>query len=87
MPQGHPSIERAYTDEMNCWICGAPATTGEHRMKHSDLRALLGKPTPAEPLYFHDATRSNRKLRSFKADILKSARFCTHKGIPLTGRM
>ena len=56
-------------------------------MKHSDLRALLGKPTPAEPLYFHDATRSNRKLRSFKADILKSARFCTHKGIPLTGRM
>ena len=34
-----------------CWICGAPATTGEHKTKLSDLKAVLGKPTQQQPVY------------------------------------
>ena len=62
---------------MDCWICGDPATTGEHKTKQSDLRSVLGTPTQAQPYYYHDRTTKNRPVRSFKADFLKSpSRLC-----------
>jgi hypothetical protein len=63
---------------MNCWICGAPgAETREHRTKASDLRALFGKPTPQNPIYFHAyggldvRPRRNVRVGSVKSDALK----------------
>ena len=32
--------------KMNCWICGNKATTGEHKTKASDLRALAPAEAP-----------------------------------------
>jgi hypothetical protein len=65
------------TSEHNCWICGAPATTGEHKTKQSDLRAVLGRPTQAQPFYYHDKNVRNRPIGSFKGDFLKSkSRLC-----------
>jgi hypothetical protein len=63
---------------MNCWICGDLATTGEHKTKQSDLRAVLGKPTQAQPFYYHDnKTERNRRIGSYKGDFLKSpSRLC-----------
>lgn len=62
---------------MDCWICGAPATTGEHKTKQSDLRAVLGKPTQAQPFYYHDKNIRNRPIGSFRGDFLKSpSRLC-----------
>jgi hypothetical protein len=60
-----------------CWICGDPATTGEHKTKQSDLRAMLGTPTQEKPFYYHDGTTKNRLVRSYRADFLKSpSRLC-----------
>jgi hypothetical protein len=62
---------------MDCWICGDPATTGEHKTKQSDLRAVLGKPSQAQPFYYHDKKVRNRPIGSFKGDFLKSpSRLC-----------
>lgn len=62
---------------MDCWICGAPATTGEHKSKQSDLRAVLGKPTQARPFYYHDKNVRNRPIGSYRGDFLKSqSRLC-----------
>ncbi len=62
---------------MDCWICGASAATGEHKTKHSDLRAMLGKPTQAQPFYYHDMRTRNRPIGSFRQDFLKSpSRIC-----------
>ena len=62
---------------MNCWICGDAATTGEHKTKQSDLRAVLGKPTQAQPFFFHDNARRNHRIGSYKGNFLKSAsRLC-----------
>jgi hypothetical protein len=63
---------------MDCWICGDPATTGEHKTKQSDLRAVLGEPTQARPFFYHDETRvRNRPIGSYRGDFLKSAsRLC-----------
>ena len=55
-----------------CWICGDPATTGEHKSKRSDLRAVLGEPTQSAPFYYHDSERLNRPVRSYRADFIKS---------------
>lgn len=69
---------------MKCWICGAeePATR-EHLAKASDLKALFGKPSQREPLFFSTRDRpgmpSRRNLRvgSLKSDTLKFAhRIC-----------
>jgi hypothetical protein len=61
-----------------CWICGGGAAeTREHRSKASDLRALFGTPTQADPLYFHTAKHRNFRVGSLKADVLKfSHRIC-----------
>lgn len=64
---------------MNCWICGDAADTGEHKTKHSDLRAVLGTPSQKKPVYYHDENIRNRAIGSFKGDFLKSpARLCAH---------
>ena len=60
-----------------CWICGAPATTREHRAKASDLLSLFGIPSQKDPLYFHTDKRRNRRVGSLKSDVLKfSNRIC-----------
>ncbi|WFU07503.1 hypothetical protein QA648_36450 (plasmid) [Rhizobium sp. CB3171] len=64
---------------LNCWICGAPATTGEHKTKRSDLRDVFGQPSQAAPLFVHDRKMKNRRVGSLKSDYLKSpARLCEH---------
>jgi hypothetical protein len=54
-----------------CWICGSVATSGEHRTKRSDLRALFGTPNQRDPFYFHDAARRNKPVGSLDAKVLK----------------
>jgi hypothetical protein len=57
---------------MKCWICGDDGTTGEHKIKRSDLHSVLRPATQANPLYLHDDKTKNRHIRSFHAKILKS---------------
>jgi hypothetical protein len=67
--------KRVFT--MNCWICGAPALTGEHKSKRSDLRSLFGTPSQRDPIYYHTAQRRNKKVGSLDSSILKSsAKIC-----------
>ena len=35
----------------NCWICGDPADSREHRFKASDIRLHIGELTQAKPLF------------------------------------
>ena len=70
---------------MDCWICGAPATTGEHKTKQSDLRSLVGAPSQAKPLYYHDNSTKNRAIGSYDQEFLKSAsRLCAKCNNQLT---
>ncbi len=65
------------SNSVSCWICGNTATTGEHKIKQSDLRAVLGTPTQEKPFYYHDETTKNRLVPSLRADRLKSpSRLC-----------
>lgn len=60
-----------------CWICGDPADSGEHIVKRSDLKSLVGTPSQSDPIYLHTANRRNRRIGSLDADALKSpARIC-----------
>jgi hypothetical protein len=63
-----------------CWICGInDASSGEHLLKKSDLRDVLGKPTQAAPFYFHKPGLQGKAVGSLNADILKSsAPMCAH---------
>jgi hypothetical protein len=63
-----------------CWICKTNAAdSGEHKTKRSDLQAVLGPPTQAQPLFYHDLHRANRPVGSLDAKILKSpVRICAH---------
>jgi len=63
---------------MKCWICGAEeAATREHMAKASDLKALFGKPSQSEPLFFSASDRTGTPIRrnlhvgSLKSDTLK----------------
>ena len=59
---------------MRCWICGAgDAKSGEHMIKKSDLRDVLGNPSQAAPFYFHKPGLEGKAVGSLKADVLKSA--------------
>jgi hypothetical protein len=52
-----------------CWICNKePGTTGEHRLKRSDINEQLGDNMP---LHFHTDARRNLKLQSSNAKRLK----------------
>lgn len=62
-----------------CWICGGAADGGEHIIKRSDLKSLVGSPTQSDPIYLHTAKRRNVQIRSLDAKALKSlARICQY---------
>lgn len=62
---------------MKCWICDADATTGEHKIKRSDLADVFGAPTQENRLYLSDSAKKNRPIGSLKAKALKSpSRIC-----------
>jgi hypothetical protein len=70
---------------MKCWICGNEATTGEHKIKASDLRDLYGRVTPEQPLFLHTDQRRNQKVRSIKSKKLKfDLSLCPHCNNSLT---
>lgn len=63
---------------MKCWICGEEeAATREHLAKASDLKALFGKPSQQQPLYFSASGRPGKPRKrnvpvgSLKSDTLK----------------
>lgn len=61
------------TDVPQCWICRKnEARTGEHMIKKSDLKSLLGKNVQSRPFYYSDAFRANRIVQSIKSEILMS---------------
>lgn len=64
---------------MDCWICGAPANSGEHKIKQSDLRSVLRKPSQAHPVYYHDKSTKNRPLGGYDRKFLKSSTFLCAK--------
>ena len=44
-----------------CWICGSPATTGEHKIKRADITRAYGRGPykgPSRPLHFNDGVQS-----------------------------
>jgi len=60
-------------EETTCWICGAVATTREHKIKRSDIVATFGSPTQASPVRLHTTMRRNIKVQSSNSDYLKSS--------------
>lgn len=62
---------------VKCWICGAEANSGEHRVKASDLRSIFGHVRQERPVFYHTAARRNLPVKGINAGILKSvARIC-----------
>ena len=63
---------------MSCWICGDNATTGEHRIKHSDLKQLYPNTTQQSPLYHRRDGIKQETIGGLKSDRLKfDALICT----------
>lgn len=57
---------------MKCWICRQnDATSGEHRVKKTDIRAVLGTPSQQAPFHMSNDVRLNIPVGSLKADRLK----------------
>ncbi len=56
---------------MECWICGDEATTGEHRIKHSDLKGLYPNISQETPLYHRRDGIKQKYIRSIKSNKLK----------------
>jgi hypothetical protein len=51
------------SDKTSCfWICGSPADSGEHVVKRSDLKSLVGVVSQSDPLYIHTAKRRNLRI-------------------------
>ncbi len=60
-----------------CWICGAPATSGEHGVKRTDLKALFPEVSSEKPLFLHPAAGKVRKVQGLNSDALKlPSRLC-----------
>ena len=57
---------------MNCWICGAPADSKEHRIKASDVRRFFGGVSRTTPIYFQGGARPNIPVGSAKSNRLKT---------------
>jgi ribosomal protein L19E len=56
-----------------CWICGSTDhLTGEHQIKVTDLKDLLGEIMPGRTVYLHNVQRANQRIKSWRADRLKS---------------
>lgn len=76
---GNIAIQSGSSKSSICWICGSPATSREHLVKRSDLRALVGRVSQSNPLYLHTAKRQKRRIGSLSADALKfSKTLCDH---------
>ncbi len=57
---------------MVCWICGDVATTGEHRIKYSDLKYLYPYITQKTPLFHRrDGEKQKHNIGSLKSNHLK----------------
>lgn len=52
-----------------CWICGAPATTHEHKVKRSDLHSEFGDVTLDKPLFYY-TDRQKKRVASLSNDRL-----------------
>lgn len=73
-------------NQVNCWICGQPANSREHRTKASDLRAQFKDVSQKSPVYLHTKARRNLQVGSIKkSSALKSeAPFCHDCNTTLT---
>lgn len=70
---------------MKCWICGADADTGEHRIKRSDLKSVFGDISPHHPLYLSNAHRRNMRVKGLNSKALKlNAKICAKCNNQLT---
>lgn len=56
---------------MTCWICGTENTTGEHRLKRSDMKARFGHVSQRKPLFWHDSRLRNQLVKGLNVAILK----------------
>lgn len=56
---------------MSCWICGAPADTGEHMIKVSDLRDLFGHTSLDKPLFRRMNSGPQEKVPGVRSEKLK----------------
>ena len=56
---------------MKCWICGDEASTGEHRTKKSDMRAIFGHVRQTQPVYWNSASQRNQRVKGLDARVLK----------------
>lgn len=62
---------------MSCWICGAPADTGEHMIKVSDLRDLFGHTSLNKPLFRRVNNGPQEKVPGVRSEKLKfQTRLC-----------
>ena len=71
---------------MICWICRLnEADSGEHRVKRSDISAVLGSPTQRQPLKLHTTQQVNLPVGSLNSDRLKlKGVICYHCNTTLT---
>ncbi len=59
------------SSSVNCWICNAPANSGEHRVKSAALQVIFSKPiNQGSPLYYW-TDLDWKRIGSVKADRLK----------------
>ena len=58
-------------EEVTCWVCGAPATTAEHKAKKSDLKAIFESVSQADPVFMHDGQRINIPVGGFDRKSMK----------------
>lgn len=62
--------------DMQCWVCGSNATTGEHLPKASNLRDLFGE-IPKGGHLFHSSERQiNRFMQSTNSKLVKLNVLC-----------
>lgn len=62
---------------MKCWICGVEASTGEHKIKKSDLISIFGHVSLRHQLYLHNISNRNIPVKGLTVGILKSGgRLC-----------
>ena len=65
------------TSAQACWICGAPATSGEHGVKRTDLKAMFPDVSSEKPLFLHPPVGKVQKVQGINSDALKLAsRLC-----------
>lgn len=61
------------TNVGQCWICSSTERlTGEHQIKVTDLKDLFGPITPGKTILLHTTQRTNQRIKSWRADRLKS---------------